>query len=103
MTNEKLIRDQIEELLQKIDSGQGDLKEILKYISEVGELERTLIDAKTRFCKRVLELVPIGNIKGVYRITHTLPLQYEEEYIETLSDGLSFEAAFDKIKNKYNI
>lgn len=100
--NEQEQRDKIDKLLEKIDLGQGAPSEIGNAVAEVVKLENELLEIKLEFRKRVIELVPDESRIEVYKITQKLPVEHQEEYILLLSDGISYEAAFEKLKFKYN-
>lgn len=105
--SEKAINEQeqlfkIEKLLMKIDSGQGAPSEITESITEMVKLQTEIQDNKSEFRRRVIELVPDDSRHEIYKITQSLPIEHQEEYILLLSDGLSYDAAYDKLKIKYN-
>ncbi|TQM18358.1 hypothetical protein [Chryseobacterium aquifrigidense] len=100
--NEKEHRAKINNLLGKIDSGQGHPLEISIMTKEVIKLESELQDLKLEFRKKVIELLPGESPSEIYKITQTLPLEYQEEYFLLLSEGVSFDSAFQQLKIKYN-
>lgn len=96
-------RDRIDYLIHKIENEHCSLNETRESISEMVRLENELSNERTSFFKRVMEIVPRNNTREAYKITHTIPLDNKNEYIELLLDGLSCDAAFEKIKDKYNL